>query len=134
MAIGMATTLRDARLQAVIDTIDAGAGAGEIRLYDGIRPATGGTVTNLIGTCVLSDPCATISSGVLTFNPISDDVSADATGTITWARIVDSNGVFVMDLGCGIAASGEEIIFNTVSAQLGGVITILSGTLTEGNL
>jgi len=133
MAVGMVSTLRNARAQTIIDAIDAGTGAGEINFYDGTKPATGGAVTNLIGTCTLSDPCATISNGVLTFDTISDDVAADATGVITWCRIVDSDSNTVIDMDCGEGGSGAAVIFNTTSAQAGGVITILSGSLTEGN-
>ena len=137
MSIGMIEALRNARLQAIVDEIDDGLDTvtteGMMHFYDGARPATGGTVTGLVASCALSQPSGTITAGVLTFAVVSDDVSADADADITWCRIVDSDGAFVMDLGCGIAASGEEIIFNTVTARIGGVVQLLSGTLTEGN-
>jgi hypothetical protein len=129
----MAVSLRDSRLTAIVTAMDAGAGPAEMRFYNAPRPATGGAVTTLVGTNVLSDPSGTVSSGVLTFNSISDDVSADADEDIAWARIVDSDNNFIMDLDCGISGSGAEIIFNTVTARIGGVIQVLSGSLTEGN-
>ena len=132
MAIGMNTSLRNARGQKMIDALDAGAGAGYISFYDGIRPVTGGLVTGLLATTVLSDPSAVVANGVITFNSINDDVSADANGTISWARFTDSTGAFVMDVSCGVSGSGADIIFNTTTAKVGGAVQILSAVITEG--
>jgi hypothetical protein len=106
-----------------------------MNFYTGPRPASGAAITTevLIGTVTFSDPCGTITNNVLTFSTISDDVSADANGDIVWARINDGDGTWVMDLDCGETGSGAEIIFNTVTARVGGVIQVLSGSLTEGN-
>lgn len=135
MSIAFSTALRNARLQKIIDALDAAATPGKILLYSATRPATGAAITDqtLLGTITLADPCATISAGVLTFGTFVEDSSADATGTIAWARGEDGDGNFVMDLGCGVSGSGQELIFNTLSVQAGGVIQILSGSLTEGN-
>ncbi|MDP3876285.1 MAG: hypothetical protein Q8Q50_04825, partial [Methylobacter sp.] len=96
----------------------------------------------LIGTCVLSDPCGTVSNGVLTFNAIADDAMADATGILAWARGVNSDDNFVLDMTAGILDVDNvtkipvdaDLIFNTLSAQAGGVIQVLSGSITEGNM
>ena len=133
MTVGFSTDLRNARLQAIIDKLDAGSGAGYLEFYSAVRPATGAAITDqtLLATCVLSDPCGTISDGVLTFDTIADDVAADADGDIAWARAFDSDANFVADFSCG--TSGADINFNTVTAKVGGVVQILSGSMTEGN-
>lgn len=135
MTVGFATALRNARAQAIIDAIDAGAQNGAIVLFTGPRPATGAAITTetQVAFCELSSPPATVSNGVISMNPISDDVSADADADIAWARIIDGDDNFVMDLSCGESGSGAEIIFNTVTARVGGVVQILSGAFTEGN-
>lgn len=120
-------------MTAIKDAIDGGSGAGTLKIYDGTRPATGGTATTLLGTLTFSDPCGTVSSGVLTFSAITADSSADATGTATWARIADSAGTFVADISVGISGSGAELILNTTSIVAGGPISVSSATLTEGN-
>lgn len=134
-AIAFSTSLRNARAQQIADKLDAGAGPGKLMLYTTPRPASGEAITTqtLLGTCVLSDPCGTIASGVLTFSPVSDDVSADATGVIVWARGVDSDNTWVLDMSAGTSGSGATLIFNNLAAQEGGLIQILSGSLTEGN-
>jgi len=139
MTIALSTTARDNRLQQIIDEMDGGAdgvtATAMMHFYDNPRPASGAAITTetLIASNALSEPSATISAGVLTFDTITDDVSADADADIGWCRIVDSDGAFVIDMDCGIAASGAEIIFNTVTARIGGVVQILSGSFTEGN-
>ena len=138
MTIGLTTAMRTSRIQVILDALDAGVGTfATMALYGGGagRPATGAAVTTqtLLGTITLSNPSATVLNGVLTFNAFTDDSSADANGTIEWARFFDTDGGFVADMGCGIAASGEEIIFNTLTVSLGGIIQVLSGSLTEGN-
>jgi hypothetical protein len=135
MSIGLATPLRNARLQAIIDALDAGTGSGKFLCYTAPRPATGAAITTqtLLGMLTLSDPSGTVTGGVLTFSAIADDASADADGDIAFVRAVDSNDNFVMDMGAGVDGSGAEVIFNTVTTRTGGVIQMLSGALTEGN-
>lgn len=134
MGLGINQTVRESRLQIIIDALDAGASNGYIQFYDGTQPATGGAVTTLLATCDLSDPCGTISNGQLTFNPILDDSSVDATGTITWCRFYDSDGNFIMDADCGNSASSAVVKFNVLNVQAGGVLSITSTVLTEGNI
>ena len=133
MAIGLNSSLRNARAQKIIDALDAGASNGKINFYNGTRPSTGGLVTALLATCDLSDPCASVTNGIITFNAIYDDVSADADGVITWARFVDSDTIFVLDCSCGTAGSGADIIFNTTQTKTGGAVQIISAVLTEGS-
>lgn len=136
MSIKLPTALRSSRLSLIKDALDAGTGPGYIEFYTATQPATGGaaiTTQTLIARCDLSDPSGTVSSGVLTFGAIADDVSADATGNIAWARLYDSDGTWVLDCDCGVAGSGAAFIFNTVAAIAGGLVEVPSGSLTEGN-
>jgi hypothetical protein len=130
MAIGMAAALRNARLDAI--TTFAG-GSCKLRIYDGTRPATGGTATNLLAELTCNATFAPAASGgALTLNAITADSAADATGTATWARIVKSDGTtHVMD--CSVGASGADINLNTVALVLGAQVSITSAVITEGN-
>lgn len=132
MTIGINATVRNSRLNAIRDAIDAGGAAGYLRLYDGTRPATGGTATTLLAELRPSYPsAANASSGVLTFSAITADSSADATGTATWGRLVTSASVFVMDFSVG--TSGADLNLNTVSISSGVQVSVTSATITEGN-
>lgn len=141
MTIGFSTALRTARLQQVVALLDAGSGANATVLFYGGgsgRPATGAAITDqtLVATVGLSKPSGTVSGGVLTFDTFSDDISADADEDIEWARFLNTDDEFVIDMGCGSTAvpAGNEIIFNTLTARIGGVVQVVSGSLTEGNL
>ena len=131
MALGMNATLRNNMLDEITALIDADAGAGEIRIYNGSRPSTGGTATTLLATCEFSTtsfPAA--SSGSMTANAISDETSATA-GTATWFRIVDNSGDFVLDGDVG--TSGSDLNLNTTTIPSGGTVEITSFAITAGN-
>lgn len=132
MTVGLATALRNSRLNLIRDAIDAGAGAGFLRIYDGTRPATGGTATTLLAELTYTDPCApNASGGVLTFSAITPDSSANASGTATWGRAVDSTGAFVKDFSVG--TSGADLNLNTTTITSGVQVSCTSAALTEGN-
>jgi hypothetical protein len=133
MALGFVTALRNTRLDAITTRQDGGSGAALLRIYDGSRPATGGTATTLLAELTLSDPSASAaSSGTLTYSAITADSSANATGTATWFRIVQSDGsTHVMDGSVG--TSGSDLNLNTTSIVSGAQVSISSFVLTEGN-
>lgn len=123
-----------AAMDAVVDAIDAGAGAGTIKIYTGTQPANADVAIStqtLLATLTFSDPAfgATNSSGVATANAITSDSSADATGTATWARIADSNGNTIFD--CDVGTSAATIVLNSVAITTGGTVSISSFTMTH---
>lgn len=132
MALAYTTTLRNSRLNAITTAVDAGSGAGLIRIYDSTRPASGGSATTLLATLTFTDPSfGAASSGTLTAATITQDSSADATGTATWFRVVDSSGTFVMD--GSVAASGSDLNLTTTSIITAQPVSISSFVITEGN-
>jgi len=122
-----------AAADAVVDRIDAGAGAGTIKIYTATIPTDADTALGaqtLLATLTFSDPAfGAASNGVATASAITSDASADATGTATWARIADSTGTTVMDVTVG--TTGEDINFNTVSFVTGATVAITSLTYTQ---
>lgn len=132
MSLGYLEALRNNRADEITALIDAGAGAGLIRIYSGTRPATGGAVTTLLAELTFSDPSfPAASSASMTANAISDDASADATGTATWFRVVDSNAVSVLDGDVG--TSGSDLNLSTVAISAGATVSITSWIMSEGN-
>ena len=130
MALAYIEALRHAQL----DEITAQAGASALlRIYDGSRPATGGAATTLLAELTCNATFAPgASGGDLTLNAIADDTSADATGTATWFRIVQSDGsTHVMDGDVG--TSGSDLNLNSVSIVTGGTVEVTSFVITAGN-
>lgn len=130
MALGYAATLRNTMLNDI--TTAAGASA-LLRIYSGSRPATGGTATTLLAQLTCNATFAPAASGgVLTLNAITQDSSADATGTATWFRIVKSDGTtHVLDGNVG--ASGSDLNLTTTSIVAAQPVSITSFTITEAN-
>jgi hypothetical protein len=132
MALAFAATTRNAWLDSITTLLDAGTGAALIRIYDGTRPSTGGTATTLLAELTCSDPAApSASSGVLTFSSITQDSSANATGTATWFRMVDSDSNFVMDGNVG--TSGSDLNMTSTSITATEPVSISSATITAPN-
>ena len=131
MIVVLSETTRTARMQVVADQLDGGT----MRFYDGDMAVGGDLVITgtLIATLGLSNPSGVVSVGRLILDPISPDLTIDATGTITWVRLVDSGGLFVMDLDCGVADSGAAVILTKVDAIINGSISVSSGVIVDGN-
>ena len=130
----MALAYNVAIRNAMLDEITTGAGASALlRIYDGSRPATGGTATTLLAELTCNATFAAgASSGVLTLNAITQDSSANATGTASWFRIVKSDGTtHVLDGNCG--TSGSELNLTTLSIVASQPVSVSSFTITEGN-
>ena len=119
---------------AMLDTITTRAGASALlRIYDGTRPATGGTATTLLAELTCNATFAPAASGgVLTLNAITQDSSANASGTATWFRIVKSDGTsFVLDGNVG--TSGSDLNLTTTTIVSGQPVSVTSFVITEGN-
>jgi hypothetical protein len=102
-----------------------------ITLYNGARPATGGTATTALGTLTCnSGGFGTVSGAVLTASAITNG-TASATGTATWARLTSSGGTFVADMDVGTA--GSDLNLNTTSIVSGATLSVTSCVLTAGN-
>ena len=129
MALAYSATVRNGRLDQITSAIGA---SGLLRIYDGTRPASGGTATTLLAQLALSATAAPAASGgVLTFNAITQDSSADATGTATWFRVTTSGGTFVIDGSVG--PSGSDLNLTTTSIVITQPVSVTSFVITEGN-
>lgn len=128
----ISTAARTAMADALVDLLDAGSGAGTVKIYTGTQPAGPGTAIGaqvLLGTLTCSDPAfGAAASGVATASAITSDTTADNTGTATWFRAADSNGTAVWDGTCG--TSDADMILDSVSIIAGGTIAVSSWTIT----
>ena len=128
MTVGISTAVRNAMLNAITT---ATGGSAVITIYNGTRPATGGTATTALCTLtcnVVFAPAA--SGGVLTLNSISNG-TASANGTATWARLTTSGATFIMDMDVG--TSGTDVNLNTTTIVSGATVSISAAIITAGN-
>lgn len=132
MALGISTGARNDMATALLAQIDSGSGPGRLQLYNGARPATGGAATTLLAELTLSDPAGTVANGTLTFSAITADNSANASGTVTWARIVTSAGTFVADGSVTVTGGGGDVQINATSISAGQQVVCTSAVITIG--
>lgn len=128
-------TLRNAMLDEISPAIGA---SGFLRIYDGTQPADADTALSgqtMLAECPLSATAAPASSGgVLTFNAITSEDSAPASGTATWFSLVTSAGVRIVDGDVTTVAAGTgDLQLDSTSITATQVVNIDSFTITEGN-
>lgn len=131
--IRFSDTVRDALMNELDAQCNADTPPCLIRIYSGTQPATADTALSgntLLATLTCSNPAFGASSnGVITLSSVTDDSSADATGTASFARIVTGTA-FNTVFDCDVGTSGATINLNTVSIVSGGVVSITSGSIT----
>lgn len=128
MALGYTTTLRNTQLDAITTAV---GNAGKLAIYDGTRPATGGTATNKLAEFTLGTPFAAAAAAGVLSPTLPSNVTALLSGTATWYRITTSGGTFVMDGSAG--TSGTDLILNSASISSGATVSITAHTITAGN-
>lgn len=131
--VRVADTTRDAMMDEFDTQCNAGTPPALIRIYDGTQPATADTAITsqvLLAELTAANPMwGASSNGVLTLGTVTDDSSANATGTASWARIVTGTAnATVFD--CDVGTSGATINLNTVSIVAAGTVSITSGSMT----
>lgn len=126
-----------AACDAIVDLLDEGTTAAEIRGRSGAQPADPDSVETgtLLFTLPMSDPAFGAAAdanpgGIATAAAITDDSSADATGTLGYCRCA-ATGTGADDHIDGEAGtSGADFNFNTVSIVSGATVSMSSFTVT----
>ncbi len=134
MALSFATNTANALLNVITTRIDLGSAAGTITIYSGTVPANANTALSgntVLATLTCSDPsAASASSKTLTLSAITQDSSADATGTATFFRVMDSDANVVLQGTVTAVGSGGDLQMNTTSVVTGGPVQITSCSFT----
>jgi hypothetical protein len=129
MTLAVTLTAKAARLTALRDAIDTGTGTAQLILYNGVRPAAGGTGTTVLATADLPVPSCTVSNNVLTLS-LPDSINAAANGTVTWARVTDRDGNWIIDMDAADDPNADLTI-SPASVFTGGLINFTTKTLSE---
>ena len=125
MAVTHSTALRTSLATAVRDAIDAGAGAGKLVFR---LSGTVGSPGTAVATLTLSDPCGTISNGVLTFSSITSDTNATGNASPVATATLQTSADTVC-VHCAVAASGSDINM-TGGLTIGAGDTVSCSSLT----
>lgn len=104
-----------------------------LEVYTGTMPSEmGETIADtLLGTLTLTTGVGTVTDGELTFDTITDDDSADASGTAGWCRVLNRAAEEVAYFTIRDDGSGE-INFNSVDIVAGAPIAVNSLSVVVG--
>ena len=133
MATRLATSARNAACDAIVDLLDAGAGAATIQVRTGAQPANPNAAATgtLLVTFTLADPAfGAAAAGVATLQGTPRAAVGVAAGTAGWFRALDSNGNAVFDGSVGATGSGEQLELNTTTVSVDLDMEITGGTFT----
>jgi hypothetical protein len=138
MALSIAAAQRNAMVDVITAALNGGSGTSgaTLAIRSGSRPANvaAALTGTLLGTVTCSSTCApAASAGSTTFGTITQDDSADASGTASWGRAYNKAGVAVFDFNVGLAGSGAEMILSNTTISATGPISVQTMTLTDGN-
>ena len=115
------------------DALSDLADNGYLRIYDGTQPATADTaITTQVLLAELrfnATAAPAASNGVLTFNAITQDSSANNTGTASWFRALTSDGTTVLFDGA-VGTSGSDMNIATTSIVAGAIVGVSSFVYT----
>lgn len=130
MTLTLSNAVRSAMANTGLDSVDAGAAPGKIRIYTGAKPAGPDTAIGaqvLLVEIPLNDPAwAAAVNGVkdLDVTPIPN-ADAVAAGTAAWFRALDSDNVAKYD-----GTVGQEITLSSTDITIGLNVQITGGTGT----
>jgi hypothetical protein len=131
--VHLSTASQNKAADAIVDSIDTGTGTtgGTIKIYKNAAPLNANTAAdsgNLLVTLTFSSTAFnSASSGQAAAYAITNG-TAVATGTATWARILDRDGATIMDVDVG--ESGTTLVLDTASIITDATVSCTSGTLS----
>jgi len=125
--------LSNAAVNAEADALSVLLDNGYFRIYDGTQAATADTALGaqvLLAELRLNADAAPIAvNGVLTFNAITQDSSADNSGIASWFRALKSDGTTVIFDG-SVGTSGCDLNIATTSIVAGAIVGVTSFVFT----
>lgn len=128
MAVGYATLLRNAKLDALTTFA---AGGAKLRIYDGVRPATGAAITTQVKLAEFTGgtPFAPAAAAGVLAPTLPANVSGLATGTATWWRVTKADGTtFVADGGIN-----DGMTLSSTAITTAVTLSVTSWSITAGN-
>jgi hypothetical protein len=116
----------------VVDLVDVG-GAGSLRIYDGTMPADANAAlsgnTLLAQLTMNATAFGAAAAGVATANAITQDSSADASGTASFFRVLSGGATVVMQGSVGTSAA--NLVLNSVVISAGAAVSVSALTYTQ---
>ena len=127
-------SIPNAQRSRAADAVTARANGGRLRIYSGTAPADANAAlsANTLLADLTMSPTAfgAAVNGVATANAITADSSADATGTATFFRVLESDLATVVYQGT-VGTSSAELNLSSVSIIANGPVSVTALTYTQ---
>ena len=133
MALNAQTSIasRNLALNAAFDILNS----GKLRIYDSTQPTNADTALGaqvLLADLTLNATAfAAAASASKSANAITQDSSADASGTATWGTLVASSRASVGTLDFSVGTSGANMNLNSVAISSGAAVSCTAFTITQ---
>lgn len=135
MSVIYSSTLKNARMQLVLDLIGSKTAAASTGVFAAgsivIGTSTLSGATGILATGVLSATPFSISGSQITMLGVPITMTATASGTAALAEIRDAGGNTQVS-GLTVATTGGDIIIANTNIQAGQTVAVNSGTITHG--
>lgn len=132
--MALSPKLANAQASRAADAVCARLNNGYLRIYDGAQPTDADTA---IGAQVLlaelrwnATAFAAAVNGAAAANAITPDSAANATGTASWFRALESDGSTVVFDG-SVGASGSNLNLNAVAIVANAAVSVSGYTYTQ---
>lgn len=124
MPVQYSNPLKNTRMQAVIDAIDAGSATGTLEICTASYNA-------VLAILPLQKPSFVVGAQMISMQGVPIQAPAAAAGTAGAARIKDSDGNVIVN-GLTVGSGTGDVSLNSVAIILGQNVTLNSGTITHG--
>ena len=122
---------RNAALDAAFDVLNS----GHLMIYDGTQPTDADTALGaqvLLADLTLgSTAFAAASAASKSANAITQDSSANASGTATWGTLVVTARTSTGSLDFSVGTATSNLILNSVAISSGAAVSVSSFTITQ---
>ncbi len=130
----MSNNVRSDLANSIRDCIDQYGDGAKLNFYSGLQPISAQNPVKesnvLLGSATFSYPSAEDAmDGVLSFNEILEEPSAQNSGDVTWARVTMANGESVFDVDVTGPRGGGTLEINSTRIVEGGPIRVSSFTI-----
>lgn len=133
MALKISTESADAMLGSLSTLLNS----GKIRIYSGTEPTTANTALSgntllaelTFGNPAFGSPTASGADRIITANAITQDSTADATGTATFFRATNAAGTVTYYQGT-VGTSGQQLNLTATNIVADGVVSVSSLSIT----
>lgn len=123
--------MKTVRIQATLTLLDAGTGAGKLRLYEGTIPTNTETAIGaqvLLAEFTMVDPAGALFGLTLGLS-VPDPAVVIVDGHVDFARYVNAAGDVAFDSAVSLPGGSEFVKISAVDVEAGGLVEFISGTL-----